>query len=499
MKNVPTAQISQLSKKIETALGLYFPPDRHTELLKKLAPAAAEFGADDTAQLVTRLLEQSLSREAWDVLAKYLTIGETYFFREPAAFDALNKNILPTIFRDPRRVSRQIRVWSAAASTGEEAYSLAMHFDRLLPNHPGWSATIFATDVNVHALTRAMRGIFRRWSFRKIPETYRRMYFTELPDGTFEISEKIRRMVIFSPLNLVMDDYPSHIKKLYDMDIIFCRNVLIYFSPQTIQKVVTKLVNTLVSGGWLVVSPSEAPHIAADGLQRHLLDGTTLFRKTPVRRQASPFGTRFLDPQNSLAANVPRVKPIFNTTRKPVQPAGEAQSRQNDDKYARALQFYENGAYSAAAEILEEILTTNDGALARYPDAVQLLVHTYANRRDLTQAKAWAQRATEIDKLNPRYHYLLATILHAEEDEQAAIAALKKALFLKDDFALAHFMMGNLLQRQGKTDAALRHYKTVQKILQATPPDAKIYGSEDMTAATLNQLLEQLLQNNGHK
>ncbi len=465
---ISAAQLSQLSKKLEVRLGLYFPPDRHADLLKRLAPVADELGCGDTAQCVARLLEKPLSPREWAVLTRHLTIGETYFFREPAAFDALRDRILPQIFTAPNRQSRQLRVWSAAASTGEEAYSLAMMLDTVLPQYPGWTASIIATDINSAALARAQQGIFRRWSFRKIAPVYRRKYFSELPDGTFQISDRIRQMVSFFPLNLVTDTYPAYRKQLHDMDVIFCRNVLIYFSVEIVAAVTEKLTRTLTPGGWLVVSPSEVPHIAADGLQRHIFNGATLFQK-----------------QAQAVAKTETALP-------PARTAPARNSVSAAETYNRALTLYRRGEYIAAAEILQEMLTANDGALANQPDAVQLLVHAYANRRQLADAEAWCRRAIAADKLNSRYHYLLATVFEAQHDDAAAIAALKKTLFLNHNFALAHFTLGSILRRRGKFAAAHRHFRTLKEILATLSAETILIGSDDLTVAALQQMTAHL-------
>ena len=468
---ISAAELSQLSQKLESHLGLYFPPERHADLLKRLAPVADEFGFDDTAECAAWLLKKPLSPREWAVLTEHLTIGETYFFREPAAFDALRDRILPQIFTAPNRHSRRLRVWSAAASTGEEAYSLAMMLDRLLPKYPGWTASIFASDVNTAALERAQRGIFRRWSFRSIPQAYRRDYFSELPDGTFKIADRIRRMVSFFPFNLVRDSYPSYLKQLHDMDVIFCRNVLIYFSAETIATVTEKLTQTLASGGWLVVSPSEVPHIHGDGLQRHIFGGTTFFQKRAVPISAEKLPPPAAVPRHS--ASVPQTVSVAEI-------------------YRRALNFYRQGEYAAVAEILGEMLTASDGALANQPDAVQLLVHAYANRRRLAEAEAWCRRAIAAGKLNPRYHYLLATVFEAQNDDAAAVATLKKTLFLNHNFALAHFTLGSILLRQGNADAARRHFRALREILATLSPETILAGSDDLTVAALRQMTAHL-------
>src|SRR3990170_1598225 len=216
----------------------------------------------------------------WRHLASHLTVGETYFFRDHALFEALEKQILPSLIAARRAQGLlQLRLWSAGCATGEEPYSLAILLDRLLPDRSRWALTILATDINLEALHVAQRGVYRQWSFRNTPEWVRTRYFHHRDGETFEAAPDIRQTVVFAPLNLNDGSYPSVVTNTVAMDLIFCRNVLMYFTPQAQRASVARLQGALVTGGWLVVSPAEASAALLRPLVPVQCSGAILYHK----------------------------------------------------------------------------------------------------------------------------------------------------------------------------------------------------------------------------
>ena len=165
-------------------------------------------------------------------MASYLTIGETYFFRVEPDFNALENHILPELIHLRKDTGKYLRIWSAASSTGEEPYSLAILVRKLIPDIKDWNITILATDINTRSLAKAEKGIYGNWSFRNNPEWLKKIYFTPLLDERYQINRNIKDMVSFFYLNLARDTYPSLLNNTNGMDIIFCRNVLMYFTPE---------------------------------------------------------------------------------------------------------------------------------------------------------------------------------------------------------------------------------------------------------------------------
>jgi chemotaxis protein methyltransferase CheR len=263
-------------------VGLYFSELRYADLERGLATTAAELNYEDAGGCVQDLLSNRFGRSQMQILVRNLTIGETYFFRDPAVFLSLEENILPEI--TARKRGRQyLRVWSAGCSTGEEPYSIAISIMRSLPDYKQWQLSLLATDINTRSLEKARQGKYGLWSFRTMPEDFLPVYFDDLGDsGTYLLKEAVRKMVVYGYLNLAEDDYPSLTGNTNDFDIVFCRNVLIYFTQQKAREIAARLSKSLVAGGVLVTGANDMARLfnsmPAD-MER--LNSTTFRKKVP--------------------------------------------------------------------------------------------------------------------------------------------------------------------------------------------------------------------------
>jgi chemotaxis protein methyltransferase CheR len=267
---------------IASRLGLDFPEHRRADLAEGLARACRTPPMSTPEAYLAWLATLPGESPAWGRLAGYLTVGETYFFRDRAVFDALEQQILPALIAARRAEGvLRLRLWSAGCATGEEPYSLAILLDRLLPDRATWALTILATDVNPQALEVAQQGCYREWSFRETPQWIRDRWFHRVGGDRFEVQPKIRQMLAFAPLNLAADGYPS-------MDLILCRNVLMYFTPEAREATVARLRHALVPGGWLAVSPAEASVDLFRPLSPVSVPGALLYRKDPVSVTPQP-------------------------------------------------------------------------------------------------------------------------------------------------------------------------------------------------------------------
>jgi chemotaxis protein methyltransferase CheR len=183
-----------------------------------------------------------------------LTVSETQLFRLQGQFDALADPVLPTLLAR-REPLRRLRLWSAGCSTGEEAWSLAILLERAVP--PGWDATVLATDVDEGALEQARTGGYGARSFRGVPEWVRARWFRPAGPGRWEVVPALRRRVRFAALNLVTDDWPSSETGTGAVDVLLCRNVLMYLTADARAAVAARLARALAPGGWLAVAPAE--------------------------------------------------------------------------------------------------------------------------------------------------------------------------------------------------------------------------------------------------
>ncbi len=187
-----------------------------------------------------------------------ITINETFFFRNQPQLDALASTVLPEIINVKNALGKnKIKIWSAACSSGEEAYSIAMIFhDLIKPRYPNFELEVVGTDINNAVVETASAGIYREYSIRNTPQYYLKKYFK--PNmNSFELSPEIKKMASFKTMNLYDD---SAMRTMIGFDVIFCANVLIYFDQASKIKVISNLYNSLNKGGYLYIGYSETLH-----------------------------------------------------------------------------------------------------------------------------------------------------------------------------------------------------------------------------------------------
>jgi chemotaxis protein methyltransferase CheR len=186
-------------------------------------------------------------------MINFLTTNYSYFMREWDHFQFFKDQVLPEMARGIR--DNDLRTWSAGCSTGQEPFTLAMLIGDYTSEHGlKWDTKVLATDISMKALEAARKGMYEDDALKSVPAYWRLNYFTRQPDGKWEVSEALKREVIFRRLNLIEGEFPF--KK--PLHIIFCRNVMIYFNEETKTKLVDKFYKSMVPGGYLFIGQSES-------------------------------------------------------------------------------------------------------------------------------------------------------------------------------------------------------------------------------------------------
>ena len=432
-----TVDLNLFSRFVEARLGLCFPPERWPDLEKGLQSAAVELGFDDPEGCADWFLNSEVRREQIELLATHLTVGETYFFRDMPVFVALENHVLPALIAQKRRTSRRIRLWSAGCCTGEEPYSLAILLRQLLPDLADWNVTILGTDVNPRFLQKAFLGIYTPWSFRGMEKNLQERCFLRAEGGRFKVRPEVASMVTFAPLNLATDAYPSILTNTNAIDVLLCRNVLMYFSKEQAAKVTAQLLDCLVEEGWFFAGPTEIPHPTSPRLTPRNLAGTLAYRKTKAS---------FADRKQPAKACAPMGK-AQSDDRIKERPASGA------DAATRAREL-------ADAGVLGEALAACDEAIAA-------------------------------NKLSPAHQYLRGMILQEKGDKAQAMAAFQRALFLDPGFVLAHVAMFTLLLQTGRTRDAERSLRNARALLHTYAPEMQIPDSGGLTAQRLLEVLDE--------
>jgi chemotaxis protein methyltransferase CheR len=507
-------QLLRLSELVAERLGLHFPPDRWRDLASGVRAAAQSLGYADAAACAHGLLSARLTRREIELLAAALTVGETYFFRDRSTLNVIGERILPELIRARRGTSQSLRIWSAGCCTGEEAYSLAILIDRILPDASQWQVTILGTDVNAGFVQRAREAIFGEWSFRDVPPWLKQGYFRALEARRFELAPRIRAKVTFSHLNLAEDFYPSPTSNTNAMDIILCRNVLMYFEPQRARDVVERLYRSLVPGGWLLVGPAETSATLFSQFRPVQFEGATLYSRdreptTSTRATSWPEWATLPEPVHgptsaswNAAAHSTRV-PMTATQsgtdastlllhlEAPLLQALSATAPVPDEVAAHgaALKLYQLGNYRGAVRQLEA-MGVPSGPGAKH---AELLARSYANLGELGDAKRWAERALEADTLNAGMHYLRALILQEQDSIDEARACLKRALYLSPQFVLAHVALGNLARRAGRRQEADRYFTNALELLEHYADHEVLPDSDGLAVGLLRQTIRSVV------
>ena len=285
--NISTHQLSRISELVSALMGLHFPEGRYIDLERGIESASIVFGFDNNIEeFIKWLTSAALTKSHIETLASHLTVGETFFFREKRSFDVLEREILPGLIQSKDGGEERLRIWSAGCSTGEEPYSIAILLNRMIPDLKDWNITILATDINSRVLKKASEGVYTDWSFRDTPPWIKEGYFKKIKEGVYEILPPFRKMVSFEYLNLAEDVYPSLLNNTNAIDLIFCRNVLMYFSTDTAKKSVNGFYKSLVDGGWLLLGPTDAMKPLSPEFVTVNFDNITLYRKDTKKTQA---------------------------------------------------------------------------------------------------------------------------------------------------------------------------------------------------------------------
>lgn len=236
---------------LRSKVGILLDEKKDYLIQSRLQPVARKFDYECVEALIEDLLKHPVGERHWESFVA-LTTNETQFFRDRHFFDGIRDYALPRLIAG-RSGQKSLNIWSAAASTGQEAYSIGLMIRESFPELARWKINIVATDISPLNIARAQAGVYSQAEMdRGLDVLYRNRYFNRHGDGRFEIAEGIRDMVNFSTMNLI-DPWP----RLPKFDLILLRNVMIYFGQDTKDRLLDQMHASLAPGGYLVLGASE--------------------------------------------------------------------------------------------------------------------------------------------------------------------------------------------------------------------------------------------------
>ncbi|MCE0721937.1 MULTISPECIES: CheR family methyltransferase [Legionella] len=250
IKKLESAFIELIHKRF----GLVIHVNQAQELAKTISTACNKFNYQPQEYLEQLKKCSSNSSLLADLVAA-ITVGESYFFRDKNQIHLLENKLLPQLIKQKAH-DFTLKIWSAGCSSGEEIYTIAMLLAELLPNMDRWDLYLLGTDINTAALKKAMEGTYGQWSMRSIPEKYMQRYFLK-NNRTHILSPEIRDLVQFKYLNLCDNSYPSIINGIFEVDLILCRNVLIYFDNELVAQIMKKISACMTEDAYLLLGASD--------------------------------------------------------------------------------------------------------------------------------------------------------------------------------------------------------------------------------------------------
>jgi len=498
-KDLTAEEFERFRDWIHTHSGIYLEDTRLDSLRISLVTRATRLGFVDYGEYYRVLIS---SEAEFKELMNLVTINETSFFRFPAQFDVLRDRIIPDILEHKPRSSDTFRAWSAGCSTGEEPYTIAMTLLDSSLASKGYRCEVLGTDVSTQALDRARDAVYPARALANLPQNVSQRWFETVKGGHRPI-KRARDIVELSYHNLVKEPYPTTL--LSNWDLIFCRNVTIYFRVESTRRVVDNFYQALNPGGYLFIGHSETLSTISDCFESVEIDGVFLYRK-PLRRfvsgsSAARRGEPVRRPtvaELSAAKMTPALPPATRATRP--QPAPPRQSPPKSPAlaairtsaavadasapFARSAPVSAEPAVSPVAELLaearslleqglpQEAKAAAEKAIALEPrniDAKLVVAYAHADSGDFDAAIAEANAVLEIDPLMASARYILGIIYQRRCEPTSALGEFRRTIYIDQEFVLAHFNAANILRTRGEIEDACREYENTLRALYVNP------------------------------
>lgn len=438
--------------------GIFLEDSKADSLRLAVATRSAFCGAQDCRDYY-RVVRSD--EEEFKQLMNLVTVNETSFFRFPAQFELLRDAVIPEVLaRGDCCGRRGVRIWSAGCSTGEEPYTLAITAMESGLGTSGRPVEILGTDVSTEALERARRAIYPTRSLRNMSSETVGRWFEPIEEG-FRPVRQVREACRFAYHNMIKDAQPSPFGGAWD--VIFCRNVTIYFQHESTKRLVQRFFEALEPGGFLFVGHSETLASFTDSFEAIEVDGVFVYRK-PDEKRTYVAGKASDRGRSDLARTaLDRSATAFSHGRRDT--LSRRDQEEAFDGLAQAHELLEGARAQEALDIAVQALAQEPGNR----EARLVAAYAHADLGHPTEAAAQAEAALALDPLAAPARYVLGVVRCEQGDLDGALAEFRRTLYADKDFVLAHFAIANVQRRRGNLTEAVREYERTMRALLATP------------------------------
>lgn len=480
MTRLGADEVERFRALIENRLGLSCADWQAERLPSLLRERMSKAGFDDAVDYLDGLSRSGVGSAEIGALAESLTVGETYFFRESRQIDALLGFALPELLRG-RAPGDPLRILSAGCSSGEEAYTLAIALRQFLGETARYRVAITGIDMNPAAVRKARHAVYSAWSLRSTPDRIRNAWFIEAGQG-YRLREEIRSMVSFEERNLLTED--AVFWRPGAFDVIFCRNVTIYFSPQATRAVVARIERALAPGGFLFLGHSESLRGISDDFD--LLNTHETFyyrRKGAVRPVGRPAGDDLTPSDRAdgtereswvdvIQRSTDRINAFTKPTPRPISepPATSRSGSRPAPVFATALELFKAERFEETLALLKSLREV----APEDPQVELLTAVTCSNQGQFDEAEQICLRLirhhAEGDH-GAAAHYLLGLCYEHAGDRARAKDHHRSAIRLDPYFAMPHLHLGLLARRDGDTHRARAEMRLAVDLVGCERPD----------------------------
>lgn len=498
--------------------GLNLENGHRDRLVEALQRGVDRSGQGDPALYVQRFEDGACSRSELSDLVEDLTVAETYFFRHPDQFRATSDRAVLERLRGEANI-RRLRMLSAGCASGEEAFSLAILARENVPSNCGLNVSVLGIDINANVLEKARKARYTPWSLRGVPDDVRQRHFRTVGND-FVLNDSVRELVKFVECNLLDED--DSFWQPDTFDVIFCRNVIMYLTPDAGRTLLGRLTRSLSPGGFLFLGPVETlrgishdfhlqhshetfyyqSRLPGERSKRHAADGCR-----PIPFVEPPLPVTMTGDQSWVSTICHASERVAALSRRALATESRGRLPGNETSGHRAdmLPIASSPALDLARRFVREerfdealrVLAALPGNEGQNPDVQLLCAAVLTNAGRVREADQICRAVLAHDELNAEAHYLLALCREHSGELAAAIEQDEMAIYLDPQFAMPHLHLGLLARRVGDRAAARRAFEAASLLIAREDASRIVLLGGGFGREALAQLCHAELRSNG--
>lgn len=460
--------LTPFAKIVKDRCGLVLGADKTDILARAIVSRMSSRNIDTHTRYYESLL---VNLEEIRQLAELLTVNETYFFREISHYDVFVNRLLPEILERKKGKNSKIKLLSAGCSSGEEPYSLAMALSEKYGLDILKMVNIIGCDINQSVIVKARQGIYGNYSFRNVNNHIRNKYFKPTAGLLqYKINEHIKNSVDFQLVNLLSHSYP---KQIHNIDIIFYRNVSIYFKPDIQAYIFKKLADTLGEHGYIFTSATETmlhnigilPLIECEGifLYGKKINKTTSKNRLPLPSLATQTSESPLIIREKILKTIKSETPSHQDIKQVQRTSQDGQKQiTSQELLNHASNAIKDKKYLEALSYIETLIKRDNSLANAYSLKANILFHLGR----MEEARSVSHEVLRQDEWNLECTMFLGMISRIEGKYDDALKQFKTAIYTQPSCWLAHFYLGEIYSLTGARSDARREYNVAKKLME---------------------------------